>query len=245
MTLRVLSQNLNSHYLTTGSGDKQTRIDQFITVIENYDVILVQELFEFHFLFKNYTFIDHLVTLAEQIGFEYSFCDRPDLVFGQNNGLLILSRYPIVNTQVVLSEGHWADPGTSKGAIMAEIEFNEKLIALIDLHLDAHFQYVRRSQFTTIIRAIEEMDYVDGIIVSGDFNTIYPSDHDYFRETFERIKFEEVFGGMDIQTFRKYNFWLDHIYVKGLNLEEGSQTVEDFDGVSDHFGLSCIFTIEE
>ena len=138
-TVRVLSQNLNCHYLTRGSTNKEQRMQAFSERLNDYDIVIIQELFEFKlFGYYNTGFTQYIIDRAGEYDLLYSARDQvcifiiaqgngvlmyqEDVSLGQNCGLVILSRYPIISQRFLVREGHWADPGTKKGAISAVVQ---------------------------------------------------------------------------------------------------------------------------
>lgn len=103
---------------------KTERIEEFLTVMNQYDVVGLQEMFS---AFSSRQ--QQLIDLAAKIGFKYHAKPKPHGAFSPflvDGGLLILSKFPIVETDsMTFIQGVQSDALASKGAVYARIQLEE------------------------------------------------------------------------------------------------------------------------
>ncbi|ETO33946.1 hypothetical protein RFI_03151 [Reticulomyxa filosa] len=162
-TLRVLTQNLWVHHLTP-SPWKQERMEAFVRYLrENanrYDVLLLQEIFAVRYgLWVKAQEVIMLCRELQKIGFQYT--SKPFGVlpyFGQNGGVLIASKYPIVWSDTVAY--HQSDEYMlRKGFAMALIEIPQETadntiqthhILCVSAHCDPYRTQIIKAQIQHI-----------------------------------------------------------------------------------------------
>ncbi len=108
-----------------GFGDfKKRRLENFVECLERFDIILLQEMFEF--LNPRTSF---LLQEAEKRGFHYHVrSGHPTILSKQliDSGLIILSRYPIISQQSInYNKGTGADGMCAKGVLYARVLLGE------------------------------------------------------------------------------------------------------------------------
>lgn len=168
---------------TNGSDYKDLRTACFLQQFSaSYDVLCLQEVFST--LSRRKSFI---IATAKEQGFLYSFeSPSPNLFRGQltDGGLLILSKFPIVDSDfVTYSDSFGPDILSSKGAIYVKLHTR-----LIDLHVfTTHMQssyltsdyteflryrITRRSQLKELKEFIDRkiLTSTEPVIITGDFN---------------------------------------------------------------------------
>ena len=183
--VKVLTLNmfLRPVVKTNFSDYKYERLEEFASVLDDYDIICNQEVFNGLNSFK-----PTLITLAKKTGFtDFVLGSRPGLFskFVIDNGLTIMSRFPIVAKDEMIFTKYMADCSlSSKGAIYAKISIDGHYLHLFNTHLQANYYntfYVykecinnRTYQVQQLIKFIaektEKMRHDDIILVVGDFN---------------------------------------------------------------------------
>eukprot|EP00123_Amoebidium_parasiticum_P013958 comp22247_c0_seq1/m.32840 comp22247_c0_seq1/g.32840 ORF comp22247_c0_seq1/g.32840 comp22247_c0_seq1/m.32840 type:complete len:395 (-) comp22247_c0_seq1:27-1211(-) len=181
--LRVLSYNLfvrppgiNTH----GSDFKDQRLDLFALELSHYDIVCLQELFDFGSYRRS-----RFVNRAKNLGFKYEVkIPRPFVSFPPrliDGGLTILSRFPMEETGYHIyskAEPRTADILAGKGVLWAKISLGAgKHVHVFNTHLQAHdhddgrYVRVRRHQLQEMASFVERVTK-DGqpIIIAGDFN---------------------------------------------------------------------------
>jgi len=92
---------------------KEERLDEFIEVMDSYDVIGLQEMFS-----SFSSRVNKLIDAAHKKGFYYSLKSVPHGTFSSflvDGGLLLLSKYPIIEDDgIIYSQGVQSDGLASK-----------------------------------------------------------------------------------------------------------------------------------
>jgi endonuclease/exonuclease/phosphatase family metal-dependent hydrolase len=156
---------------------RRARIINFLEKCD-HDVVLLQEAF-------NVGFQERVVeALHEKFPFSVSYRPNAPLFRWINNGLMILSRYPIVQTEIVefskLVGTSWWVP---KGAIAAKIA-GPKEFSVVNTHMQA-FEGLLNDKYrihgATVLQKFidEKIDQDAPVIIGGDFNT--SQRHTYLR----------------------------------------------------------------
>eukprot|EP01102_Stenamoeba_stenopodia_P000697 TRINITY_DN10647_c0_g1_i1.p1 TRINITY_DN10647_c0_g1~~TRINITY_DN10647_c0_g1_i1.p1 ORF type:complete len:425 (+),score=88.98 TRINITY_DN10647_c0_g1_i1:103-1377(+) len=135
--LSVLSYNLfiRPPGIKNNADDfKSERMEEFIKVMGNYDIIGLQELFS---AFSNRQ--QQLIDAAKRVGFLYHTKPKPHNTFSPflvDGGLLLLSKYPIVDSDsMIYVQGVQSDALASKGVVYARIQLNESSSSSIHFFL--------------------------------------------------------------------------------------------------------------
>ena len=149
--IRILSQNLWLHYLVS-SPQKKDRLLDFLSVIAQFDVLCLQEVFTLRFLgMKVASLKDWLIQEARQLGFLF-WTDSGSTWIGQDSGLLILSRYPIMRSSyLTFNSFALSELPNAKGALFATIEIKSRMLHVCCTHLDAHSATCRSEQVAAIV----------------------------------------------------------------------------------------------
>jgi endonuclease/exonuclease/phosphatase family metal-dependent hydrolase len=178
--LRVLSYNIYIRpFVYSNNGDfKEERLNSFIeTVLPNYDVITLQEIFAMGWTNRK----KKLIHEAKSQGFEYHTTVHGSWTKPIDSGLLILSRYPILDTDsIVFSEGMNIDGWSTKGVLSALIEYNNSKILVITTHTQAEYDSTNPKYFEIQQHQLQELSefvkkkHLDNpevpILLTGDFN---------------------------------------------------------------------------
>jgi endonuclease/exonuclease/phosphatase family metal-dependent hydrolase len=198
-TVKILPRKNNFRILTyniflrppgvnnNGNDWKNERLDDFISIIHNYDIICLQELFGQWNNRKEY-----FLRKASQQGFFFFINTGTPLFTSKyviDSGLLIISRFPIQLSGY--HEFYWGveiDSVVRKGVIYAKIQIKDCFLHLFTTHLQATYINSNEELFIScydsrisqlyqvneyITRVIEQCDFnrdKDKIIIVGDFN---------------------------------------------------------------------------
>ncbi len=133
-----------------------------------YDIIALQEDFNFHFLLKNC-----------MKSYPYSSIHSGGVPVG--DGLNIYSKYPIYNVERIEWDEHYgvldagSDELTPKGILYCTVELAQGvLIDFYNIHVDAYgddcSEEAKRSNFLQLSELIEEKSTGRPVIITGDFN---------------------------------------------------------------------------
>ena len=160
-------------------------MEEFIKLLNNYDIICNQEAFSGLNSRK-----ERLIAHAAKMGFMYEvWPSKPSFLqpFSVDSGLVILSRFPIIKQAEMRFSRYTASDSTSaKGTLYARIKIGDSILHLFNTHLQANYLY---SSFYTYLKSIHfricyqlkelsefideqigDMSANDKIMVVGDFN---------------------------------------------------------------------------
>jgi len=158
-----------------GGPNFKDRLELFARQARNYDVLLLQEMFLVSigpFVLPND--VDWFVKRMQQEGFSYTTDPTTSCpsFFGQNNGLLILSKLPIRETTNVSFKGKNRRFLSFKGWLEVELMFNDECLPLkmITTHLEHAKEDLKCQQLHEVFESVLENDQTRTIIC-GDFNT--------------------------------------------------------------------------
>ena len=221
---------------------KDSRLEDFLEQLPNFDIICFQELFTTLNNRKH-----RMIREAAKVGIKYHLYSRPPSFFSKyltDSGLLILSKYKIVESD---SYDYYlnisGDAPSNKGILYAKIKINDKYLFLFNTHLQSSYfddsqiniDYtikVRTSQTEELINFIYNklltipMNEVKTgcVLIVGDFN-IDAHDNKFVKEKNKIPKYKcteyEIFKkklsklGTAIDVMhKKYN---EHLYTFGNN----------------------------
>lgn len=187
--VRVLTQNLWCHYplsiVKPFAGAQpgwafKARIDGFGEHVREagYDVVLLQEVFLFKLgPFGTTANFEYAAAAMSRAGLRY-YTDplesmSPARWFGQNSGLVIFSRHPIlasVSENMVTSEGN-----NTKGYVTATVRLGGTgpAVRFVCTHLDSRNDHSRRAQVVQLCDRLVSMHQQQPevpSVVAGDFN---------------------------------------------------------------------------
>lgn len=192
--VRVLTYNVymrvtgvNHGCKDLGNDSKDLRLPELSKVLDDYDVVLLQELWNGFSLVRGKKRRNVLIEQAKQLGFEHSV--TPPKVFAKekklmDSGLVILSRFPIVEEDsLTYSASCNYDRYAAKGALFAKLKLpNGELLNVVNTHLQASYDIVENySYFKTVDvrnkQLLQLREFVkrktfptEAKIVGGDFN---------------------------------------------------------------------------
>lgn len=183
--VRILTYNifLRPPPIKTNKNDhKNSRVDEFIKFLGDYDVICLQEAFGFWNKRKQ-----KLVKLTQKQGFVfYVECPNPSIFSTSfiDGGLVIFSRFPIVRSEFYeYPYSILADSAAMKGVLYAKISVGDNHLHVFTTHTQATHggkydpdTYITRGDqllsFRRFIDKILAKEFTEGdvAILCGDFN---------------------------------------------------------------------------
>ena len=167
---------------TNKNDHKNSRVEEFIKTVHNFDIICLQEAFGLWNKRKQ-----KLVKMAQKQGFVYfKECPNPPMfsTYPLDGGLITLSRYPIVDSEF----GHYpysilADSAAYKGVLYTKINVNDNFLHVFTTHtqathgnkFDPETFITRGDQLLSFRQFLDKMMakyYTKGdvVILCGDFN---------------------------------------------------------------------------
>lgn len=181
--LRILNYNIFirptgiATYFRFNGDAKDERLYKIGSLLKKYDIVMFQELFNFNLNFgftKNRTI--EMIKIARENGLKYYAYYKPTTFSLVDSGLLIISRYPIVKSQLFpYDSGTGFDRFSEKGVLYAKIKINDQFINVFNTHTQAGNSLeettIRWKQIRSLIRIINNtVINNETIIFGGDFN---------------------------------------------------------------------------
>lgn len=139
-SIRVLTYNIFIRPITKNNESdwKDERLDDFLKILHNYDIICLQEMFG---SFSNRK--SKLIRAATKNGLFYYVELTPPNFYSKylvDGGLLILSRFPIIKYAIHHYDfGVVSDSLSQKGIIYVQIEIGEGILHLFNTHTQASY----------------------------------------------------------------------------------------------------------
>jgi endonuclease/exonuclease/phosphatase family metal-dependent hydrolase len=184
--LRIMSQNLFVHYFVFNSYDKTQRLEAFCNALPTLDnvpdVVLMQEVFEVKV--GPVTLVEPAVELIRNAA-SHGFigCARgTSAMFGQNNGLLMFSKYHMSNTKAYTFANR-AEHICAKGILHSVVQLKDSItqqplsrpVHFLTAHLDSRGAEMKRLQLMELRAHFPPLFEPDGktptsIVVAGDLN---------------------------------------------------------------------------
>jgi len=175
--IRVLTYNIFLRSLVKNNENdwKDERLEDFITLIHNYDIICLQEMFG---ILNNRK--QTLIRAATMAGFFFyvdtsspSFLSR----YVADGGLVILSRFPIVTHSFnVFRFGVVSDSLAQKGLLYAKISIKNSYLHIFTAHTQASYFDIGESNFiasfNTRMDQIEQINKIISKILEYEYNRI-------------------------------------------------------------------------
>jgi endonuclease/exonuclease/phosphatase family metal-dependent hydrolase len=250
--MRILCQNLNLHHLVSHSTDKAQRVTKFAQALseKEYDVVVLQEVFVLNTIFSRVggDLRDQLIEAGRRCGLQYASLSKPaNPLFGQDAGLMVLSRFPIAREySVTFREYGWKEVTNKKGFLHVVIDLTstydgDKTLHVLTSHLDAHEKIVRDNQVKQIRQHLSgHVSTEDHVILAGDFNIAAGTGE--FKHLRNQVHpYRDGWGDLHPATTEHQSACLDYIFWSP-NLTYDRQQVEDF-SVSDHYALTATFDL--
>lgn len=246
--ITITSQNI---WLTLipfvrNNKDVRKRLQSFAKGVSSSDIVLLQELF----IFKigpwewNGNYLE-LTKFMREEGFIYlanSERTTPQF-FGQNSGLLIYSKYPIIKSKSwTYEQGSFKETFSNKGYILAQIQVGKYCVCVGNTHLDSGDIAIRKGQLREIFKSL--WDHIvhspSLVVLAGDFN-IPGNDPEFdgVNSGTRQLGLKEVFTE-HLATY-KDGTCMDHMFIS-QNVTVNYKNICKFvtvsnEPISDHYAL--------
>jgi len=205
---------------------KDERIEEFIAVMNQFDIIGIQEIFSRWSWRQNY-----IIERAYEKGFYYHAASVPHPVFSTfllDGGLLLLSKYPIVeNDGIIFPQGVHSDGLCSKGVVYAKIQITNSRNAYIHVFLTHTQASYGTKQSLTVPPGASFMSNLP-MALSGNQTNLHgnacPSEVMRTKQLQQLKEFIELKAGHDQQPI----FILGDLNVNGRKYEESTEDSEPY-----------------
>jgi len=154
--LKFLTQNMNIHHFVAHSyAARNERIEGLISIFPSYDIIALQEVFTFNFMGVGVSYREKIMNAW---GDSFAFSESPPWL-QQDTGLMILSRYKILESKTIFYEArNPLEYFSKKGALIAKIDTGEAVVNVVTTHLDAHVPGVRELQLAQLMEELKALN---------------------------------------------------------------------------------------
>jgi len=170
-------------------------------------------------------------------------------LFGQNSGLSVFSRIPLVNCEII-NFIHTDEIINRKGFLMVQFEWNDNRIILINTHFDSRKSETKKKQIYQLAGYVETLfQSLDKSVnfyfmVCGDFNICSSENKvSLYKELTGSLFGYDIFGPPSLST-HMHGGSLDHFFVdKNDKIKVEKSEVKNYVdlktgiSVSDHFAL--------
>lgn len=188
------------------SDYKTERCKLISNIIQKYDIILFQEIHP-SMNFRS----DLIIKNAKKYGLEYSYYSLGPTFLSQyclSNGLLVISRYPIIETDSIgFTQSSSYDNFIEKGCIYTKVKINDihQPIHIFNTHLQSSYDKTPKWEQIRSKQLIELKEFLskkcnlskDSVIIGGDFNIDFKTkEGDILIETLKPLK--DTFKSGDI-----------------------------------------------
>jgi len=179
------------------------RSTAFLEHIPSYDVIALQEVWDPRYRsLERFARLNNLHVVGSSAPSSFSYLSLR--IFG--GGLMILSKYPIVDTQeIVFDKGSHSDRFVTKGVLYAKIQVGSSYVHVFNTHLQASYGHefdfvnnpyatIRQKQLKKLAEFVERVASNDQypVMLVGDFNVnarTAPDDGSDSKEYADMLKF--------------------------------------------------------
>eukprot|EP01091_Cochliopodium_minus_P004517 TRINITY_DN14408_c0_g1_i1.p1 TRINITY_DN14408_c0_g1~~TRINITY_DN14408_c0_g1_i1.p1 ORF type:complete len:322 (+),score=92.56 TRINITY_DN14408_c0_g1_i1:91-1056(+) len=261
--VKIISLNLWMHHLSLAIHKKE-RLESILKKIGegDYDVLMIQELWLLRIgPFAQQMYVDMFMTGIRKLGYIHhshpygkdNIERRIGFTIGNNSGLLIASKYPILESNYE-NFNSGKELLNFKGFLRSTISINQNKIHFITCHLNSRKNAeLRTSQLKQIKDEMNKVynkdmedKQVNGFVVAGDWNIcskgIKAKDdgREYQKlstlmhplyDIFDEPKYKDSFTYFDDRSFR------DHCFISP-NLEIVSHDLFDWKTL-DYYKISC------
>lgn len=238
--VKLLTYNLFLRPLVKNneSDHKYPRLAEFSKVLNDFDIICNQEVFSGMNCFKG-----NLIAMSAKAGFIYKVVPSKPNFWSKHlidSGLLILSRFPIVDKEELIYKKFLQDCSpSSKGALYAKIEIGGSYLHLFNTHLQAnyfHSSYVYKRGIEVRMYQLKELrDFVarktkdanpnDCIMVVGDFNISSRKTSEVWDKNLKEFAKED--SGFDLFTDPEYDSLREHeVMLKILGHDDEFEVID-------------------
>lgn len=247
---------------------KEERLNDFVSFFPDFDIICFQEMFgSFHN--RKHKMIQN----AAECGYFYHLTSQPPSFFSKyliDGGLLILSRFPIVETKSISYDyGVMSDSLSMKGALYAKIKIGENFLCLFSTHLQASYfdSGDKLWNFTISTRTSQSESLVNFIydticnipidqrekckfVLCGDFNIDAYNNEDmiakYKLPKSEISEYDVFFSKLSMLgriTDIMKNKYKKHPFTYGVNDDDFDKVLTGQEDLNSHQTLDYIFEI--
>ncbi len=171
-TLKILTWNIQMLPNVTKGNSRATRAKAIVEELNarDYDVVVLQEVFHRR---ARKIVVDGL---KDKYPYRTPVLNKKTIALKTNGGVMILSRHEVVaHHQIRFKSRTGFDRMSRKGAILADISFNNKTIQVAGTHLQAFGeQEIMYSQYNQISSELLVPNQKPGVpqFICGDFNTL-------------------------------------------------------------------------
>tara|TARA_B100001287_G_scaffold276622_1_gene288243 strand:- start:8228 stop:9061 length:834 start_codon:yes stop_codon:yes gene_type:complete len=256
-TLKVLSWNifLRPGILSDGQIDRVSGIGGYLACCGG-DVVVLQEVFHKRARKRLLQKLDGWYKYHTSIG--------PKSFFGVSSGVMIFSKYPIIEEKFVsYSKSKGADGLAKKGVVSAKIKFHKQDLHIIGTHLQAGVssaaKSVQKSQLIELTEVVNLIKDSSIVILAGDFN-ITPDEKlfAYLGNSLE-VELPDLspplnatanFADQDLFPVKGKPVWIDYIFLKKHTRAKQISTwiksisSEKWNRFSDHDMIYSVFEIK-
>jgi len=156
------------------------RSSGFLKHLHSYDIVALQEVWDPRYrAIEKYARLNNMHVVGSSAPSIFRYISLR--IFG--GGLMIISKYPIVDTQeIIFDRGSQSDSFVTKGVLYAKVKVGSSYIHVFNTHLQASYGYefedynpytpIRQKQLKKLTAFIHKMTSKDQypIMVMGDFN---------------------------------------------------------------------------
>lgn len=232
---------------------------------KNYDVVLLQECFD-------YSFIDKVnQRLFQQ--YPYQINPHQPYFFKLSNGLMVLSKYPLeIKDKIVFKNSAQSDIFTSKGALLTMMHIENDSFYILNTHLQADYdeekyKTIRTEQLNDINKRLIKKHFSDSsatkkLILAGDLNIEENIDSEEYNNLVRKYNFIDLvfqffkkpsisfdnnnYWNKEYKTSCRLDYFLTNFKVKNLNID--IQTPKklrnnEWIDLADHYGISADFSL--
>ena len=255
--LKVMSWNvfLRPGILTDGQMDRVSGIGEHLICCGG-DVLVLQEVFHKRARKRLLQKLD--------VSYEYHTSIGPKSFFGVSSGVMIFSKYPIIEEKFIsYSKSKGADGLAKKGAVLAKIRFGKQDVHIVGTHLQAGAyaaaKSVQKSQLTELANAVNLIGDSSIVIFAGDFN-VTPDEKlfAYLSNSLE-VKLTDLspplyatanFVDQDLFPVEGDPVWIDYIFLKQTKKAKQKSTwiervfSKNQDRFSDHDMIYSVFEMK-
>ena len=249
--LKILSYNvflrpqgIISHFNINGDF-KKSRLLTLANVIENYDIVLLQEIFDINLFISKKT---KLIKLAEKLGFKYNIYSNSLSIKPVDSGLLILSKLPIVDSDSVIYDSCFSyDMLSNKGILYAKVLLpNNHHLHIFNTHTqsgdDKNKHETKMKQLDFLVNYINSKVPTDeSILIGGDLNldsihNIEYQDNSYkLKKTIESNSYKDFIKLLNNQDSRNFIDCLSKIQKNKMKNISLNKYVFNIDTGFNHF----------
>lgn len=214
--LKVVSYNIDKgRQVAWGIRDLQE-----FSPLQGADVILLQEMDEVG-----------VRQMAEVLGCNYVYYPA-SVLFGQNFGNAVLTRWPITRAKKVILPHRRRDNGQMRIAVRADLSVDGRLLLVYCAHTEIYTASIRHRRNQTAALIADIPPEREHVMVGGDFNTVSGRSIRRLAHQFAEAGFQRATAGAGATVIRALNA-ADHIFTSGFEVIDRGKVKEA--RASDHY----------